>query len=686
MKIRCTSSRFLLALVAALLLPLSAQAAPNGRFAKLDRGLRAVAAAPNPGPQHVIIQTRSAADRAALKQALLAHGDVIEAEHPSLNALTVKLHGDDLGALDLDPGVTVISTDAEVTVTGAMSLTSAAAARSSRTASTLSEDASHTMLPSTLRQTLGLDGTVPYTGKGVGIAIIDSGIDPNGDFSGRIGGFWDFTKGGVPAMPHDDYGHGTHVAGLIASSGVLSNGQFRGIAPSARLVILKVLDSNGRGKSSDVIKAIEFVIANKRRLGIDMINLSLGHAILEPAATDPLVRAVQSAARAGIVVMVAAGNAGANQTGKVGYAGITSPGNAPSALTAGAVDTKDTVLHGDDRVAWFSSRGPTWLDAFAKPDFVAPGVALTSDAPRFAALYAAYPQLRKTARNGSKRFAVLSGTSMAAAVATGVGALVIEANRFEANHLEGNHLEGNHLEESSLFHSDNHLSPNMVKAMLQFSALPVVDADALTQGTGEVNVQGATRLAAAYRPLDKTFARIISPTTSLSPDEPSIDWAQALTWGTRLIGFDDSFSIDQASIYTAAASFDGENIVWGTALADGENIVWGTAADVENIVWGTNIVWSSNIVWSDRLVGTISTDGKNIVWGTVNTADGENIVWGTMAADGENIVWGTMAADGENIVWGTSSADGENIVWGTSLADSENIVWGTSVMGSNRSR
>src|SRR5699024_2732564 len=114
---------------------------------------------------------------------------------------------------------------------------------------------------------------------------------------------------------------------------------------------------------------------------IDVINLSLGHPVYEPASTDPLVRAVERAVRAGIVVVTAAGNIGMDTEGDAGYAGITSPGNAPSAITVGAADTRGTVRIGDDRVASFSSRGPTWFDGFAKPDLVAPGVGLTSDAP-----------------------------------------------------------------------------------------------------------------------------------------------------------------------------------------------------------------------------------------------------------------------------------------------------------------
>ena len=193
---------------------------------------------------------------------------------------------------------------------------------------------------STLRGTLGLPVQSPG-GYGVRVAIIDSGLEEGPEFADRIDGFYDFTHdGGKSTVPSDGYGHGTHVAGLIAGNGVLSDQRYRGVAPKARLVVLKVLDENGQGYTSDVIDAIEFVTRYKSRLGIDIINLSLGHPILEPAATDPLVQAVEAAVRAGIVVVAAAGNVGVSpSTGEPGYAGILSPGNAPSAITVGSART-----------------------------------------------------------------------------------------------------------------------------------------------------------------------------------------------------------------------------------------------------------------------------------------------------------------------------------------------------------
>ncbi len=330
------------------------------------------------------------------------------------------------------------------------------------------------------------------TGAGVGVAVVDSGIDGTAaEFQGRISAFYDFTtragRSGKTSTAIDDYGHGTHVAGLIGASSLT----FAGIARKVHFVGIKVLDANGAGKTSDLIKAIEFLDANKSKLNIHIINLSLGHPILEPAATDPLVQAVEKAVAAGLVVVTSAGNYGQNPTtGESGYAGITSPGNAPSVITAGSLDVHGTADRRDDTASPFSSRGPTWYDGFAKPDVLAPGHGLFSTSAEGSTL------ARTTSTLSTSGAAVkLYGTSMAAATTTGVVALLLEANR------------------AAFPAAGRDLPPNAVKAMLQFSAVPVRESasgpelDLLTQGAGGLNGARRPRVGQESRPVTGTWQR-----------------------------------------------------------------------------------------------------------------------------------------------------------------------------------
>src|SRR5439155_21612221 len=206
--------------------------------------------------------------------------------------------------------------------------------------------------------------------------VIDSGVAPGEDDladpsltgSQRIDGFVDFV-GGL-AAPYDDYGLGTHVAGIIAGNGFDSSGARSGLAPGSRLVILKALDGTGQGRISNVIAALDYAVAHSSELNIRIINLSVGAGVYESYDADPLTIATKRAVDAGIVVVAAAGNAGRDPQGRTQYGAITAPGNAPWVVTVGASSHMGTTDRADDTMAAFSSRGPTAMDRIAKPDLV----------------------------------------------------------------------------------------------------------------------------------------------------------------------------------------------------------------------------------------------------------------------------------------------------------------------------
>src|SRR5439155_5765044 len=167
--------------------------------------------------------------------------------------------------------------------------------------------------------------------------------------------------------PYDDYGHGTHVSGIIAGNGFDSSGRRAGIAPGSQILVLKALDSLGRGRVSDVIAGLDYVVAHRVELGLRIVNLSVAAPVFESYTSDPLALAAWRVVQAGIVVVAAAGNGGRDAQGQTRYGTIASPGNAPWVVTVGASNHGGTSDRTDDTIASFSSRGPTPLDFAAKP-------------------------------------------------------------------------------------------------------------------------------------------------------------------------------------------------------------------------------------------------------------------------------------------------------------------------------
>lgn len=255
------------------------------------------------------------------------------------------------------------------------------------------------------------------TGKGVNIAILDTGVYRHPDLTqplNRIVGFKDFIN--HRQRPYDDNGHGTHIAGDATGNGWMSKGKYKSPAPEAGIVGVKVLDKNGDGYDSTIIKGIEWCIANRKRLKLRILSMSFGGTVNSPCADDPLCQAVEKAVKAGLIVVIAAGNSGPKRST------IESPGISPSAITVGAVDDRRTLTQKDDRITSYSSRGPA-PGRRKKPDLVAPGETIISlRAPR-SKLDRELPSLRI-----AKDYFVLSGTSVSTPIVSGVISQLLQRN------------------------------------------------------------------------------------------------------------------------------------------------------------------------------------------------------------------------------------------------------------------
>lgn len=268
-----------------------------------------------------------------------------------------------------------------------------------------------------------------YTGKGIKIGIADTGVDDkHPDLVNRIAQMRDFTGEGT----RDNNGHGTHVAGIIGSTGAASGGKYRGVAPECSFYVAKVLLADGSGKASDVMAGIDWAVGQ----GVQIVNLSVGGS--GPCdGTDALSAMCDAAVARGVVMCVAAGNLGPAAS-TVGF-----PGCAKSVITVGATDKSD-------QIAPYSSRGPT-SDQRVKPDICFPGVNIVS------------------CLANSASYTTMSGTSMATPMAAGACALLLQA--------------------------DPSLPPQQVKDMLMRTAKNL-NLDPNTQGAGRGDVLAAFDRAA----------------------------------------------------------------------------------------------------------------------------------------------------------------------------------------------
>lgn len=238
------------------------------------------------------------------------------------------------------------------------------------------------------------------TGRGIGVAVLDTGIFPHDDFENRITVFKDMVQKRL--QPYDDNGHGTHICAIIGGSGRASGGRYQGVAPGCNLIPVKVLDKKGNGYASDVLAGLKWIRANRERYNIRIVNISVGSFSKKGMNENSiLVRGVDEAWDDGLVVVVAAGNMGP------GSNTITTPGISRKVITVGCSDDDKEVNVMGNRMVDYSGRGPT-VACICKPDLVAPGSSIIS------------------CTNEAGKYTFKSGTSMSTPLVSGAIALLLE--------------------------------------------------------------------------------------------------------------------------------------------------------------------------------------------------------------------------------------------------------------------
>jgi serine protease AprX len=470
-----------------------------------------------------------------------------------------------------------------------------------------------------------VSGISSLNGAGVGIAILDSGIYYNTHEitynTSRITVQMDF---GAFGNTTDYYGHGTHVASVACGTNHIKGGYYTGIAPGANIINCKVLDHTGTGYTSNIIDAINWCINNRTTYNIKVINMSLGAPAIDSYKNDPLCQAVRAAHDAGIVVVTAAGNDGKDSNGNKIYGAIHSPGIEPSAITVGACNTFGTDARGDDGVATYSSRGPTRgyytnssgqkvYDNLVKPDLVAPGNKIVAAEAVGCDLVYYHPDLDADPSETNQYHYVMrmSGTSVAAPAVSGAAALLLQANPS--------------------------LTPNLVKAILMYTAQPLAGFNTLEQGAGELNIDGAVRIAKIVKNPLPALANGQAMLTSALPAESSTIAGQTFPWSQAVIT-NWSFVYGSALMNNWQGMY-GQSVLLADATYLSSGQLWENTSDVSS-----GVLLGDGIHKSD---GTTLTSGPLIYNGSSTLlGDGTLLTDSTLLGDSTVLSDSTLLSEG----------------------------------------
>lgn len=429
------------------------------------------------------------------------------------------------------------------------------------------------------------------SGVGVGIAVIDSGVSNHPDLkandcrTNRVIYNQSFVSGDNNAR--DEFGHGTHVAAIIAGNGLctgtsVSLPKITGIAPSANIINLRVLDENGIGTDTAVLAAINRAIEIKANYNIRVINLSIGRTIRESYTQDPLAQAVETATKAGILVVTSAGNDGRNRQQDLdGYGSVGSPANDPLVLTVGATSMNGTPSRFDDVLTSYSSKGPSAVDRIVKPDLVAPGNAIAAANVAGSTLLRNYPQNVIRGEYPSNKYFQLSGTSMASPMAAGAAALLFQKSPL----LTPGQVK------ARLMRSASQTFPAATTYLLAGGSSPlVVYYEPLSVGAGYLDILAAlndssTSTVGAVSPAlvrNGTRVSLTDPTTATARERT--DWAAK---GSELYG---------ALNVSASTLLGGHGKAWGESSIRGNAILWG-----DSVLAGDTSLWGGSGLWRDTI-------------------------------------------------------------------------------------
>jgi serine protease AprX len=427
---------------------------------------------------NVIVQ--KAGPGTGLEELVTDMGGVVTNDLHIINAFSAALPAKEVLKLARASNVRWVSLDAPVEKSG------------------LLEQLDLSKLKNTYIKTIGADKVwSSYQGAGIGVAVVDSGINPQADFYTNMGTSRLTTSvvynTGYNKTIYDAYGHGSHIAGIIGGNGRQSGGAYVGVAPMANLINVKISDDNGYSTTSNVVAGLQWIYDNRLLYNIRVVNISLNSSEAESYNTSPLCAAAEILWFNGVVVVSSAGNKGS--------AGLYPPANDPFIITVGATDDRGTADSSDDKVANFSAYGTT-ADNISKPDLVAPGKNIISTMGNTGMGLAL--QHPANIVQGVTGYFMMSGTSVAAPQVSGAAALILQAN--------------------------SKLTPDQVKYRLTSTAHQVDSTS--KDGAGTLDVYAAVKSTSTAKANvglipSQLLATGSNPITSSSANWSSANWSSA---------------------------------------------------------------------------------------------------------------------------------------------------------------
>ena len=523
------------------------------------------------------------------------------------------------------------------------------------------------------------------TGRGVGVAVIDTGawahpaLALNTEGQSRVLSFYDAIKNEEGAVMVDENGHGSHITSVLASSEAsydqsgTRTGSYHGIAPDVDLVVVKAFNDESKSTYLDVVSAIAYVVKHRDRFNIKVLTLAFQGDAVSHYWQDPINQAVMAAWDAGITVVVSAGNSGPDAMT------IGAPGNVPYVITVGAVTDHYTMDdQSDDYVATFSSVGPT-LEGFAKPEMTAPGGHMMGLIPEASTVTFEHPEF-----HDGYHYYLMSGTSQAAAAASGVAALMLQ--------------------------DDPSLSPNDVKCRLMASARLATKNgqhtfSVLQQGAGLIDAVAAVaskETGCANQGLDlksdiagrRHFKGPFNSRAQIEKDLALEDSDQLVLSSTTAVfhqaaseteavlrAFNTVSVFDEAALkregqYVTLESLAANNLNWEASdLVSQGYLLNRSFQGLEQLAFDGQFGIDAQLL-SSYLIGLKAHHGG--VSDTGSSFSQAGFIWNLSSPENAGFIWNLANPENAGFIWNLSSPENAGFIWNLANPENAGFIWNLS--------